>query len=87
MLNAAAQLHLKILLIAPTCFAFCHRAAEAQGRQTLQSPPAGQAPTPEGTPVNADPTWGVSAHPEQQAGYPFHQQVPRRSWPTNGGRK
>ena len=51
------------------------------------APQQARFPNPEGTPLNADPAWGVSPHLEQQAGDPFHQQVPRRSWPTNGGRR
>lgn len=86
-LNAADQLHLKIFLKAPTCFAFCHRPRVAQGCKTLQRPPAHQVPH----------SWrylgehklhlGSQAPPGAESGDPFHQQVPRRTSPTNGGRK
>lgn len=87
MLNAADQLHLKIFLRAPTCFAFCYRPTVAQGCKTLQRPPAHQVPQSRGHISEDRLHLGIQSLPGAESGDPFHQKVPRRTLPTKGSRK
>lgn len=86
-LNAADQLHLKIFFRAPTCFAFCYRRTVAQGCKTLQRPPAHQSLQSWGHCSEHRLHLGSQSTPGAVTGDPFHQQVPRRTLPTNGGKK